>query len=287
MEELLYKQTHIGRTIDPRYPTNLAIIIWSFLVAVVIFAFRLVSGTELVQAGINAFVASLSVFYVWALSREIDPDEQLSAFVSVALMTIALFVVEVRFNLIVLFYLMSMSRIINRISGLPAKWSDSIVLLLFTGYVGLWGGWLCALIGAVAFLLDSLLPNPDRKHIFFAGLALIVMVVALLMQNQEINLLSPSIDYLILSIGATIIFVPHIIKSRTITTRADITGETLNSTRVQATQVFLVLVGFGIAFWKGDVGVLEFLPLWIAIAGVSLFPLLKPLMPNWDLSRRS
>ncbi len=285
--EKMYEMSHIGRPIDPRYPTNLAIVIWSAVVAVAIFVFRLIGGVELIEAGISAIVASASVFYVWAMSREIDPQEQLSAFVSAILMTIAVFVLDIRFNLIVLFYIMSMSRIVNRSVGLPALINDSIILLVFTGAVSILGSWVYGLIGVLAFLLDSRLPDRDPKHLVFAGLSLVIMGIAFFIQSGQFAIIMPSTEYLIAMIITTLISIPLIVKSSQVDVVCDITGEPIIAVRVQALQVLVLVIAYFIAVMQGNTGVLDFLPLWVSIAGVSLFPLVKPFLPNWDLSPRS
>jgi hypothetical protein len=284
--EQLTQFTHIGRMIDPRYPTNLAIMIWSMFVGALMLGFRLISGIDIIQAGIASVVAGLAVFATWAISREIDPQEQLSAFVSVTLMTIALFIVDVQANLLVLFYLMPLLRIVSRSTGLPAKVLDSVLGLLYTAFVGFAGSWIYAMMGATALLLDSLLPDRDRKHLLFAGLSVVIMVIAFLIQNNPLNLILPTTEYIVGILITTFIFAPVVLNTKHLTVIADITNEPLIPIRVQATQVIALLFGYHVALWQGNQGVFEFLPLWLSIAGVSLFPLIKPLLPDWDLSER-
>lgn len=278
--------SHVGRTIDPRYPTNLVILIWCAVVGALMFGFRLVSGVEIIQAGIASVLAGLTIFVVWAFAREIDPEEQLSAFVSVVLMTIALFLFDLQYNLIVLFYVMSISRILNRTVGLPAKLTDSIYLLLFTGFVGLAGSWIYAMMGATVFLLDSILPDRDRKQLLFAGLSVVIMIVGFVIQNNPLNPILPTTDYIVGILITTLIFVPVVLNTKHLTCIADITKEPLIPIRIQATQVVAVLFGYHVALWQGNQGILDFLPLWITIAGVAIFPVVKPFLPEWDLSPR-
>jgi len=284
--EQMTQFSHVGRPVDPRYPTNLVIMIWCAVVGAAMFGFRLISGVDIIQAGIAAVLAGLTVFVVWALAREVDPEEQLSAFVAVALMTIALFLLDVQYNLLVIFYVMSISRIINRTFGLPVKLTDSIVLLLFTGFVGLAGSWIYAMMGATAFLLDSMLPDRDRKHLLFAGLSVVIMIVGFVIQNNPLNPILPTTEYIVSILVTTLIFVPVVLNTKHLTVTADVTKEILIPIRIQATQVIVVLFGYHVALWQGNQGILELLPLWLTIAGVALFPLIKPLLPEWDLSPR-
>jgi hypothetical protein len=278
--------THMVRFLDPHYPTNLAIITWCAFVGTVILVFRLVSGVDILQAGMASVLAGLMLFVVWGFSREIDPQEQLSAFISVAFMTVALFIVEGQFNLLVLFYMLFISRIVNRSVGSPAKLSDSIALLLFTGLVGFAASWIYAMMGVMAFFVDSVLPNRDRKHLLFAGLSAGIMILGFVMQNNSVKPTLPTTEFILGIVVTTLIFIPTILKSKYLTVTADITKEPLVPIRVQATQIIAVVFGYYVALWQGNAGILNFLPLWLTIAGVALFPLLKPFLPEWDLSRR-
>jgi len=278
--------THVGRPVDPRYPTNRAISIINIATIVVMFVFQLVKGTPIIDAGLHAIAAGLTMFVVWAFAREIDPEEQLSAFVAVLLALILLFTVDAGYNLIVLFYLIGIARVINRSVGLPLKLSDSVLLLGATILVAYLSGWIYALIGAIAFLLDSILPEPDLKHRLFAGLSLLVMLVVMWIQGIAITLMMPSQLYLIVIVLAGLIFIPVIWSSRQLTVVCDIRGQTLSPIRVQVLQILILVVALVIAFTQGDEGVLSYRMVWIALAGVGLFPLIKPFLPDINLEMR-
>lgn len=287
MKQDLTQFAHLGRPIDPRYPTNFVISRWSIIIFPIIFIFALLSGDTLIHAGFRAIVASLSIFFVWAFSREIDPQEQLSAFVSVVFMTIALFFINAQFNLLVLFYTMMMLRLVNRTVGLPAKLSNSVGLLILTAFIALIGNWTYAVIALIAFLLDSLLPQANIRHRWFAVLALVILVIAFVMQSAQIEFLLPTMAYLGAIILAGLIFIPLILKSRILPVEGDVTDESLIPIRVQSGQVFILVSAYLLALWQGDASIIEFLPLWLCIAGVSIFPVIKPFLPDWSLDKRT
>lgn len=280
IQEQLFKITHIGRILDPRYPTNLAVMIWMGVVGVAIFAIRLVNGVDLIQAGITGGIALLSVFLAWAMSRELDPENGLSAFVSTLLMTIALFVTDINFNIIVIFYMLSMLRIVNRSTGLPALLTDSIAMLIFTAFVAYFGSWVYAMIGATAFLLDAILAKPHRIHVVFAGMSIVIMVVTFIIQQAQLTPMFPTTDYIIGILFTTFIYIPLVLRSKNVDVNCDITGEPIMPIRVQAGQVLMLLLGYHVAIWQGNAGVLDMLPLWTAIVGISLYPLIKPFLPS-------
>lgn len=287
MNQTIQSFTHIGRPIDPRYPTNLAIAIIIAITTVSMFIFQLLSGTNLFLSTTQAIVAALTIFLVWAFAREIDPEEQLSAFMPVLLMLIVLFTLDVEYNLIALFYLMSLARIVNRSIGLAATLADSIIMLIFTGLVAYLSGWIYALVAVIAFLLDAVLPDANHRHRVFALLAFIVMIIAFVLQSGVINLTIPSTNYLIATGLAGLVFIPIIWKAGKLSVSCDISPELLSPLRVRATQIMVLIFAFIIAFWQGNQGILALLPLWLVFAGTGLFPLIKPFLPDINLEMRS
>ena len=279
--------TSIGRPVDPRYPTNMAISIIMAITTLAMFVFQLFTGTNFVQAGIQGIMAGLTIFLVWAFAREIDPEEQLSAFVPVVLMFIVLFTIDAGYNLLVLFYMMTLARIVNRSVGLPAKLTDSVIILVFTGIIAYLYGWIYALLGVMAFLLDAMLPEANNRHKLFALLALIVTIVVFVLQGSTINPTFPSTDYLIVILLAGLIFIPVIWMSRQLNVAGDANAETLIPIRVQATQILILAFAYVIAFWQGNEGIMTLLPLWIIFAGLAVFPLIKPLLPEINLEMRA
>ena len=77
--------TALGRPLDPRYPTNLAIGALSLIVGAVGAAVKLLSDVPLAESASWGIGAAFSVFLAWVLARELDPDYDLSAFVGVGL----------------------------------------------------------------------------------------------------------------------------------------------------------------------------------------------------------
>lgn len=280
MQDTLLKFTHIGRIVDPQYPTNRAIMLWSILASVAVFVMRMIEGLEVGTAMYQTVYVAITVFLTWALTREVDPEEPLSAFMATALITVALIAFMPEVNLLALPYLMFVIRIINRTIGLPAKWTDSLVILGFTASIAFVSSWVYALPGVIAFLLDALLPEADRKQFLFAGASLVVVVFAYINQAGETALTLPSIEVMIALGLATLIFFPTILRSRQLTVGCDVPASTLYPQRVQAGQLFTLLYCAHIALWNGDAGVVEMLPVWLIFVGVAVFPLVKPMLPK-------
>lgn len=276
----ILKFSHIGRMVDPRYPTNLAIMLWSFLGAVAFFALRLVEGQDITQSAFSALYFAIAVFLTWVLAREIDPEEALSAFIPTFFVSVILFVFMPDINVLAITFVLPLIRIINRTVGLPAKLSDSLFILLFTAFIAFASSWIYALPAVLAFLFDGYLPVPDRKHNLFAIASMVVVAAAFTSQRGTLDITLPTIEgFIAIGIG-TIATIFLMMRSRQLTVVSDCCEEPLMPIRVQAGQFFVLLFGYYLAIWKGNAGLIEFLPVWLVLIGVAIFPLIKPLLPT-------
>ncbi|NCD07832.1 MAG: hypothetical protein EOL98_00150 [Negativicutes bacterium] len=168
--------THLGRPVDPAYPTNAAIAALSVATLIAVSLWQLLyldSGfmAGLIQGGQLAGV----VFLTWALGREVDPDASIVAFLAIApAVVLSVLVGAPDFSL--LFLALLLLRVVNRSIGLPAKRSDSLLVLALASWLAWSGVWYGLMFTAVAFLLDSVLVNPLPHHRWF-GLAAAVAAV--------------------------------------------------------------------------------------------------------------
>ena len=168
--------THLGRPVDMAYTTNVAIAALSVATLIVVSLWQtlyLDSGftAALLQGGQLAGV----VFLTWALGREVDPDANSVAFLAIAPAVVLSVLVGVP-DFSLLFLALLLLRVVNRSIGLPAKLSDSLLVLALASWLAWNGAWYGLLCTAVAFLLDSVLVNPLPRHRWF-GLAASVAAV--------------------------------------------------------------------------------------------------------------
>ncbi|CAN0400327.1 unnamed protein product, partial [Phaeothamnion confervicola] len=147
--------TGLGRPLDLRYPTNLAIALISLTVA---GTAACIDGTPL--SGLHA---GLDVFFTWALCRELDPEHDIAAFVAVGLSIFGL--LNWGQSAAPLFWLLLAVRTLNRTTGLACTVLDS-VLLLALGVTSGWGA-----LTAFVFGADAMLPGGRKPQLLFAALA--------------------------------------------------------------------------------------------------------------------
>jgi len=118
----------LGRKIDLRYKPNLFIVLFVLIVAALGW---LVTGEIL--SGISLGVGS---FLSWALSRELDPAHDYSAFIAATLSLSMLFNFEtIQFSIGL--WLLLLMRAVSGITGKELTLFDGFTLLVFTVYLSL------------------------------------------------------------------------------------------------------------------------------------------------------
>jgi hypothetical protein len=264
--------TSTARLPDPNYATNRAILLLSAAVFLVGAMVRLVGGTSIVQSVLWGVGAGLSVFFAWALGRELDPDHDPSAFVGAGLMLLGLLFFGLP-SLLAPFWLLLALRIVNRVVGLPPRPLDSLAILGLGGWLTWQGDWMAGLMTAVALLLDGLLAPPLRHHLLMSGVAFVAMLVLSIFQGELAMKSGPDLPTVFAVVGMAGLFVIVIATSRKVEAVGDATGEPLIPRRVQAAQIFALVTALLYAWWEGPSGVVALLSLWAAMVGVSLYRL--------------
>jgi hypothetical protein len=262
--------TAIARPIDPHYATNRVIALLALGVALAGSALQF-SREESWRGSLSwGLSAGLSVFLAWALARELDPDRDLAAFVAAGLALAGLLVWGLP-ELLPLFWLLMLLRVVNRCPGLRARWLDSLALLGLGSWLAWQNGWTYALLTGLGFLLDALLPQPHRRHLVFGTFA-VLFAAALAIQGEgrahDSALHWVPIAGIVLSAA---LFLLVMARSRRVSAVGDATGEPLIARRVQAGQALGLLAAITITAGTGLPGFVAVGPLWAAILGTGLW----------------
>jgi hypothetical protein len=167
----VYRLSHLARPVDPRYPTNRAILVLMGLALVLAGGHALWRGAAPAAALSAALSALGTVFFTWALGRELAPDDNAAAFVGVALASVA-WVELGEPNLWLVAYAVALTRVVNRSTGLGAKLSDSTLLVAGALALG-YHRHEIAIVGTtiLALVLDARLEPRQPRQFAFAALA--------------------------------------------------------------------------------------------------------------------
>lgn len=139
----------LGRKIDFRYKSNLIIVLFSFIVTAL---GRFATGEVL-----SGIYLGGGVFLTWALSRELDPAHDYSAFIAAALSLSMLFDFETT-QLFIVLWLLLLMRAMSGITGKELTLFDVVTLLIFTVFLSLNnenGIYLLIFVLAMAFILRA------------------------------------------------------------------------------------------------------------------------------------
>ena len=230
----LYQYTSIGRTLDPAWPTNKAVLVLLPLAALLGAAVGWQRHADPWQALQEALLFALILFVSWALARELDPDDNPAAFISMACGVLAALALA-KPGVLIAFVTLGLVRIVNRSTGLAARKSDSAVLMIlsivviYTTASPLFG-----VVAALAFILDGSLREPLRHQWIFGLVCLGATVVYMVDHDVTLGQFRPP-DSLFewLAVLFLLIFALNILLTRRVRATGDVNHRALDVKRVR------------------------------------------------------
>jgi hypothetical protein len=273
----LYSITSIARPLDPRYKTNRAV---QFLMPIAAVAGGVVEGLSGGDVKAIAFAALgglLLVFGCWALARELSPDDNPGAFISMAFAFASFFLVADP-SLLLPFVALALVRIVNRSTGLKAKAGDSVVVLLLSVWaIYLLHSPLLGLVAALAFVSDALLRDGLPRQWAFAGLSAAAAGFALALDPfAGIRLLDLSPTLLWTVALLSVLWLVNIALTRSVVAVGDIGEEPLSVARVRMGMLVGWLVALQ-ALTATDPGTYSSALVWATLAGLIVGRMAGPL----------
>ena len=173
----IYKDTSIGRPLEPEYPTNKAVLVLMPLAALLGAVSAWLGGGQAMQVLQAAVSFALICFGSWALAWELFPDDNPAAFISMVLALLAALAFDSP-GILIVFATLGLVRMVNRSTGKPALKSDSVIVMLLTFWViyatqsPFFGA-----VAALAFIFDGTQKDPLRHQLIFALICFGGMVV--------------------------------------------------------------------------------------------------------------
>ena len=237
-EHPLYRFSSIARPLDPRWPSNKAILIVQALAFAAGAVWGFVQTGDWQQALVTGVSAALTAFLSWALGRELDPDLNLTAWIAVALAGLA-FVGLGQADLWTLVAALGLGRVVSRTVGPPARWTDlAMILGLVAAALFVSQRWTLCLAAAVALALDALLPEGRKSRLLLAAAAIVLLPIAWSTGHLQATLPSHpfGIGVLVVASGAAILTAPAPASS------CDVPGHDLHRRRLQGGMLVALLV---------------------------------------------
>ena len=258
-----------GRPLDFNYKTNKVIAIVSLFTLIAGIVFQLVTGKAFLNSLLWAAGAGAAVFLTWAIARELDPDHHWAAFPGVVIMLIALPLVGLP-GFILLFWLLTATRVLNHTTGLRPGLADSVVLTILTGWL-LWKGyWIPGVLTVVVFILDGFMDGENRKQFVFGVVNLILIITGRFLELFYMVEVEIEMYLAIGTLLVTLFFLPVIISSSKVESTGDNTGDKLDPVRVQLGMIISIVAMITVIITNGLQGFISFAPVVASIVGLSL-----------------
>jgi hypothetical protein len=245
----LYRYTSIGRSLDPSIGTNRAVLVLLPLAAVLGAAVEWGDGGGIGQVIQTALWFAGVAFGSWALARELYPDDNPAAFISMAAGLLVALALESA-GLLVVFVTLGLVRIVNRTTGLPARKGDSAILMVLAIVViYVTSSPLFGLVAGLAFIMDGTLKEPLRHQWLFGLVCVAATVVYVVDHDVGFGQLSaPDSLFQWLGLLALLVFALNILLQKKVHARGDVNRRRLDVNRVRAGMAIGMLAGLqGIA----------------------------------------
>lgn len=250
----LYRFSSIARPVDPAYPTNRALLL---LLPVLAIAGALASAAGVGKAPppSAALAAMLSGFGAWAVARELVPDDNPAAFVSLVLA----FGVQLAFGpatVIPLFVALVLMRIVNRTPGMPPRWLEAVLLTGFvTWAMSRLGDPIIGIGATVAFYLDASLSRPARWQLLTGTACFLASLYFVLRDGVQMPAMAVSGDaWLALASVVLLSFGFILLGTRDVLAVGDVSRTALDPARVRGGMFIALFIAAAAPVYAGDAG---------------------------------
>lgn len=266
-----YRITSINRPLDPNYPTNRLILITGIVVMAIASLFHFGINNTVFASIIYGLKAGIAIFLVWAISREVDPDHEIAAFAPVVLSLVPVIIYGMQ-PLIALYWLLLISRIVNRSTGLKSGIFDTITAILITFYLSYEITWIFGILTASALFIDSRIDDFEKVNLF-ASIIMAAATLFVVTQRSNISIAEFSLMRTLGLISMVLLFLYPLISSERPKSKGDRTGEPLEEARVKTAMVLLLITA--ILFVLIDTAyTTSWLVIWCIAAGIGMYRLI-------------
>ncbi len=197
-EHPIFKVSSVGRPVDPRYPSNKAVLLLMLAALLAGIAVGWFEEQDLTAALLRGLALAATVFGSWALGRELDPDRNSTAFIASAVAVAAAFMLGTA-DLWTLMLAIPLTRIVNRTVGPAAKTSDLLAVLgLVAVAVFIDGRWSIGVAAVIAMALDASLPRGQVDRWAYAVVGALIVAGFHVQRGIEVSV--PEQLYVVLAV---------------------------------------------------------------------------------------
>ncbi|WP_342306151.1 hypothetical protein [Methanolobus sp. ZRKC5] len=271
------KITNIGRPLNLNYLTNKLIAIIALLTFAAIVLASAIHGDTNHVSLITGIRTGLLIFLLWAISRELDPDNNWSAFVTVFLALAVIIFSEIP-PLLSFVWLVILLRTINHSTGMPAGIMDSLLVAVVGIILAYHTSFIYGILTAAGLILDSRLKDPAKHHLA-AGIILLVTSIVILIEKNAVVFTYPLENMLIFVFG-TALFLPVIMGPTKLESVGDRTGKTLEAARFKLARIMTIVLFFAMAIMPGEINAQLVTFMFCIFAGIGIYRIVLNTLPH-------
>lgn len=264
------KFSNLGRPIDQEFFPNVAIVVVTIITIASGTVFKVITDENISFSLIFGFLLGVNVFLTWALCREIDPDNDFSAFVQIPFTIWGMLYFEIPNLFLMLLALMSL-RTLNRTTGLKSTWFDTILWFVVGCTMVYVGDWLAGILVGAAYILDGILSNPLRRNLYFGIAAVLFSLGYLFISGSVEPMKNVQTWQWIAVIAVVLIYLPVIFNFKPPVSECDNTYDKVSLDRLKAAQILTPVISILYMVLVGEEGLKLTYPFWAMILGVGLF----------------
>lgn len=269
-----------GRELNWKYPSNKFTIVVTAITFFFYLAYSIIFYTGEISSLKNllyAFQIAILSFGTWAIAREFDPKDPLTAMVA-QLITSTTYIFIFNINTVTvlpLFLILLGARYLNRITGNETKITDMLLILVIgIGLSFATQNWIYAFISALAFALNIFFQEKFLKDLIFALVAVGISVYFI--YPDKVLLFEPDIPpllryFLLFSLALTPI--SRFILNRKIEQRCD-KGTKLKSGPILGGAALITISFLLLTFFVSNNAYYSAIPFWsltVSYPFISLF----------------
>jgi len=264
------KISGLARPVDISYRSNRHFLLVGLLTLLVASGYQLFMGNAFLESLWWGIQAAFVTFLSWAIGRELDPDINSSALLSIPLSLAAFYFFE-DLNWLLLFVFVMMMRVGSHICGQSVKITDAVLVIGLATYVVWRGEYVVGFALAITFLADSQLRPPHQKSIWYALAALLLSIAALIISPATTDDFSYQPYWPWGVVGVALLFALVVIRDyKRPRSTEDYRVQALSGSRMQAVQLIVMISVVVMYFLKGQLATLAVAPVWAGILSATL-----------------
>ncbi|MCD7974872.1 MAG: hypothetical protein LUF25_03680 [Phascolarctobacterium sp.] len=241
----------------------------SALSGVAVVLWNLVQGESFYDMLLKGVGAGLECLFSFVIAKELDPDRTYGGIIGGILTAITSFFLG-QGNILVMFWLLFLLRMLTRTSGDRHRVGDNIIIIGTALWLGINGYWLYLMATGAAYALESQLSDGYSRSLYLAGLSLagaaaVAKYIPIIAEHDL------SLIYLGIICIAFILFLPEIRLSLETKFKGYKDGRRINARRLQAAQGAFILIMFSMSFFQGDSQALALMPATMAAIGCGAY----------------